>query len=286
MKRTVFLAVPLLLSGCASYYNAPGSAADMSLFGAGPQQQEALTDPSVAARIDKRPAASLPTVIAVAHVQGCGYQSYASSGYGQGRYSVVTTLDAEKPEDLDRLRRLSMVRDVALMNRLVLPKDLNSDLDLRGAAGALHADMLFVYTYDTTFRNDDFAGPLMVVTLGIFPGRTAKVSTTASGLLLDTRTGYIYATATGHSNQSQLANAWTSSDAADDARRRAEHEALGDMLTSVEQTWPRLVMDSPNWRTPAPAPTVITGWAPADAFISQWAAPSPPGNTYRTVPRE
>jgi hypothetical protein len=286
MKRMLLLIAALGLSGCASYYNAPGGAADMTLFGVGALQQAALTDPAVASRMDKRPAATLPTVIAVAHVQGSGYTSYSCSGYGQGRYSVITSLDSERPEDLDRLRKLSMVRDVALINRLVLPKDLNSDLDLRAAAGALHADMLFVYTYDTTFRNDDFAGPLMVVTLGIFPGRSAKVSTTASGVLLDTRTGYIYATATGHSNQSQLANAWTSSDAADDARRRAEHEALGDMLTSLEQTWPRLVMDSPSWRSATAAPGVGTPPAPADPSSWSWGAPSAPGNTYRTVPRE
>ncbi len=166
-----------LLTGCASYYNPPGRAADMSIFGA---QQAPLTDPAVAARMAKRPAASLPAVIAVAHVQGSGYECYGSSGYGRGRYSVVTTLDAETPEDIDRVRKLSMVRDVVLVNRFVLPSELKSDMDLRAAAGALHADMLLVYTYDTTFRNDDFAGPLMVVTLGIFPGRTAKVSTTAS----------------------------------------------------------------------------------------------------------
>ncbi len=39
-----------------------------------------------------------------------------------------------------------------------------------------------------------------------------------------------------------------------------EREALGEMLGSLEQTWPRLVMDSPNWS--APARTGLTSWAP------------------------
>lgn len=284
MKHVLAVCALSLLTGCASYYNAPGAAADMSIFGAGSRQAAQMTDPSVAAKMNKRPAASLPTVIAIARVQGNGYWSHSCTGYGHGRYSVITTLDAEKPEDLDRLRKLPMVRDIALMNRLVLPAQLHSDMDLRAAAGSLHADMLLVYTYDTTFRKDDFAGPLMVVTLGIFPGQAAKVSTTASAVLLDTRTGYIFATATGHSKQSQLANAWTSREAADDARLRAEREALGEMLTSLEQTWPRLVMDAPNWRTPHPVGT--TTWAPVDQPSTHWQPAQPPGNTYRTIPRE
>jgi hypothetical protein len=273
MRSTIALAVaalaPCLLVGCASYYNAPGAAADMSVFGVSGAAQAALTDSTVASAMQRRPAASLPTVLAVARVQGSGYTSHGACGYGNGRYSVVTSLDAERPEDIDRLRKLAMVRDVVFMNRLVLPRDLNSDIDLRAAAGALHADMLLVYTFDTTFRTEDFASPLTVVTLGLFPGKSAKVHTTASAAILDTRTGYIYATATGASKQSQLANAWTSDEAADDARLRAEQEALGEVLTSLEQTWPRLVMDSPNWSRAAP--TAGAGNAPA-------------GSTYWTVP--
>jgi hypothetical protein len=216
----------------------------------------------------------------VARVQGSGYCSYGATSYGTGRYSVVTTLDAEKPEDLDRLRKLALVRDVVTMNRLVLPVELHTDADLRNAAGALHADMLLVYTFDTTFRTEDFASPLTVVTLGLFPGKTAKVTTTASAVLLDTRTGYIFATATGHSKQSQLANAWTSEAAADDARLRAEREALDEMLTSFEQTWPRLVLDSPNWSRQQAVHVHDAG-----GFQRHWAergAPVPQGSTYRT----
>lgn len=257
------------MCGCASYYNAPGPAADMSVFGVGGAQQAALTDGAVAASMDRRPAASLPTVLAVARVQGSGYRSYGADAYGYGRYSVVTTLDAEQPEDIDRLRKLALVRDVVFLNRLVLPPKLNTDLDLRAAAGSLHADMLLIYTFDTTFRTDDYATPLTLVTLGLFPGKSAQVHTTASAAIVDTRTGYIYATATGSSRQSQPANAWTSEQAADDARLRAEREALRDVLSSIEQVWPRLILDSPRWSSlPAPAP------APA----------APPGSTYWTVP--
>lgn len=283
MMRCLF-ALPLLLlvllQGCASYYNAPGGAADMSVFGVSGSRQAAMTDSSVAAQLDKRPAASIPAVIALAHVQAPGYSSYCERGYGTGKYSVVTNLDAEKPEDLERLRKLPMVRDVALMSRLVLPSELRSDIDLRAAAGALHADMLLVYTFDTTFRTDDFASPLTLVTLGLFPSKTAQVSTTASAALIDTRTGYIYGTTTGRSRQSQLANSWTSEKAADDARLRAEREALDEVLTGVEQLWGRVILDSPSWAGRAAAAPVAqqapSGWS--------WERVAP-GNTYRTEPK-
>lgn len=207
------------------------------------------------------------------HIHGAGYRNYRLSTHHSGRYSVITAIESETPADFERLRKLPMIRDIVFMNSLVLPATLESDGNLRSAAAALHADMLFIYTFDTTFTNDDFASPLMVVTLGLFPGTTAKVSTTASGLLLDTRTGYIYAVATGHSKKSQLANAWTSKEEADDARLRAESDAFKELVTGIEQTWPKLMLDSANWSARA-----------AEALRARETPRGPLGNTYWTVP--
>lgn len=51
-----------------------------------------------------------------------------------------------------------------------------------------------VYTFDTSFFDDDLSKPLTIISLGLSPTRKLSVTTTASALLLDTRTGYVYST--------------------------------------------------------------------------------------------
>ena len=79
---------------------------------------------------------------------------------------------SKRPEQIARLERLPMVRGLAPIGRVLLPFDLNSDRELRQAAAELHADMLLIYTLDTTFVVDDKALPLTVITLGLSPKPT------------------------------------------------------------------------------------------------------------------
>src|SRR5258706_577198 len=82
------------------------------------------------------------------------------------------------------------------------------------------ADMLLVYAVDTTFRGQDNAAPLSVITLGLSPNQQAQVVCTASAVLMDTRNGYIYGVAEATDRGTQLTSAWTSGSAVDQARTR------------------------------------------------------------------
>ncbi|MBK7405439.1 MAG: hypothetical protein IPJ41_12605 [Phycisphaerales bacterium] len=232
------LVLATALSGCVSArYMAPGRGADMSLF-SGVDPRDAQTDGRIREVLHRPALAQLPTPLAVARVQSTGYASYSSRAWGSGAYSVLTTRDIETDEDFDRLANLEQVERVAPISRLLLPGCLNTDTDLRAAAAKLGADLLLVYTIDTTFNTEDGFAPLTVVTLGLFPTKTARVNSTASAALLDTRSGLVYATAEGAADTSQLANAWTSRAAVDQSRRRAERQALDEMLTHFEHDWP------------------------------------------------
>ena len=107
--------------------------------------------------LGKRPLANFPTGIAAVRVQAPGYQSETAESWGAGRYSIVTTRDIEKDDVIGRIAAWPLVSGVAPINRLLLPVQLNSDMELRQAAAQLHADMLLVYTLDTTFRVQDKA---------------------------------------------------------------------------------------------------------------------------------
>lgn len=218
----------MLLTGCASTYVTPGGSVDLS----------SITNMEIRRHFAVAPASPFPARLAVMRVQAPGYRSHGQTSYGQGRYSVVTVRTQETDDSVRQLSEMGMVSGVASMNRLVIPPVLNDDQDLRSAAAAVRADMLLVYSMDTSFRVNDFdIGPLGVITLGFTPNQTAKVTTTASAMILDVRTGYIYGLAEASASTSQIANTWSSEDAVEDCRLRTEQESLDKLLPEVKKLW-------------------------------------------------
>lgn len=130
---------------------------------------------------------------------------------------------------------------IVTLNRMLLPEHLESDRDLRAAASRLQADLLFLYTFDTAFFDNDVAKPLTVVTLGLSPTRRISAATTCSALLLDTRTGYVYSAYEATERTETLSTSWGSSDSADEARRNNEREAFKKVTDEFVNTWPRLL---------------------------------------------
>lgn len=221
------LVAVVFVAGCATY-RTPGTGVSI------PQ----LTTPSVAEALARKPAATFPARIAVARVQGSGYRSYTSHGYGQGNYSVVTTRDIETEADFARLAAMPEVSAVGTLNRILLPNVLKSGDDLRVAAAQLQADIVMLYTIDTAFRTDtQQIGPLQLVSLGFFPNKKAKVTSTCAVALVDTRTGYVYGVAESTANEDQRSDVWNKEEAIEKARVRAERAALTQVLGDVEKLW-------------------------------------------------
>src|SRR5690349_10543850 len=115
------------LSGCHSAYSVPGSAADFRALGITDQQADDLTDVGFRERLERQPLAKFPAAVAVARLQGPSYCSYTSRGYGDGKYTLVTTRDVESPTAFDRLGSLPMVSGIAPLNRLVVPDRINTE---------------------------------------------------------------------------------------------------------------------------------------------------------------
>jgi len=224
-------------TGCASYAT-PGRAADFKTLGVARDQ---LTDFAISDALAKQPLATLPCGIAAVRIQAPGYRSATAEGWGTGKYSVITTRDIEKDEQFDHLGKLPMVKGIAPINRLLLPDELNSDIELRKAAAVLHADMLLIYTLDTTFHTRDEVVPLTVITLGLSPNQVVHVISTASAILIDTRNGYLYGYAEATEKTDQLTSGWTKVPAIDAARRRAEEKSFEKLTHELEKTWGKVV---------------------------------------------
>lgn len=226
--------------GCASY-SAPGKSADFRAMGITPEEASALTDRDIANRLDRKPLAGFPASIAVVRVQAPGYRSHTAQGYGTGEYSVVTTRDVESDEAFEKLSHMPMIDGVAMLNRLVISERLHDERDLRSAAAKVQADMVLIYTFDTQFSTENKAAPLGVITLGLFPDRQARVSSTASAVLVDTRNGYVYGLAEGTGHDNQITNAWLNKGTVDAARRNAEQQAFTGLVGQLETMWKGVV---------------------------------------------
>jgi len=225
-----------LQSGCSTSYATPGGPADFKAMGL---TRDQLTDASISQALSKVPLAQFPCGIAAVRIQAPGYQAEGVDTWGQGKYCIVTTRDLEKDE-FQRFSKLPGVDGVVSLNRLVLPHDLNSDMELRQAAANLHADMLLIYTIDTAFTLKDEAEALTVLTLGVSPNQIVHMISTASAVLIDTRNGYVYGYAEATERQDQLANGWGAVATVDAARRRTEAKAFQKLETSMEDSWKRI----------------------------------------------
>lgn len=226
LKSSLLASIAISLSACSSYVT-PGRQADLSTF----------TDPGVKKAFVARPAIKFPANIALVRVQDGGYRSESANGQGQGAYSVVTTRDIEKESDIDTLMRLPGIEGVVTLNRLLLPKNLSSDLDLREAAAKLQADAILLYTVDTEFRDKDVIPPLTVLSLSILSTTHYRIKSTASAILMDTKTGYIYGALEEASDNQGMSFIF---DGSDGARRKAERSAFEKLLASFDPFWRRI----------------------------------------------
>ena len=82
---------------------------------------------------------------------------------------------------------------------------------------------------------------LNVVTLGLSPTRAVFVRVAASALLIDTRTGFIYAAFEANEKRKVTSNAWESRETADRARRDAEKTAFKTLVGDFEKNWPEVI---------------------------------------------
>ncbi len=240
IRSTMVLLLALALTACGQHYVTPGGGVALL----------EITDDDLKSYYETRPTAPFPTSIAVVRVQDSGYRSLSLHGYGQGRFSVVTTRDIETDESYEKLAKLPLVADVAPIGRMLVPVNANTIKDLRVPAAKLHADMVLIYSVDTAFTVDGKSlGPLSTVSLGLIPNKKAHVTSTVAGVLIDVRTGHIYGTTEASDLQQQRATIWSTQQAIETARLRAEKNAFKAFVGEFEDLWSGVLAS--RYTTPA-----------------------------------
>ena len=225
--RFAFLAFLFALGGCATYVT-PGGPADLA----------SAQSADVRGMMAREPAASFPATLVFARVQSSGYGSGSASTFGSGAFTVVTTREFLSDSELVAVSAWPDVASVTPLNRLLLPARLESLDDLRTASASIRADILLVFTIDTSFRVDGRnIGPLSVISLGLLRDRETIVTSTASALLVDVRTGFIYGTAEATDSEMKTTSAWGSVNAVDQSRLVTERAAFHGLLGELAVTW-------------------------------------------------
>lgn len=234
--RIVILITFMALGGCASY-TTPGGGVQLSH----------LADADINDLMSKEPAASFPANISVAQVQAPGYQSYKVNSFGTGRYSVVTTREVESEVDFKKLSELPQVAGIAPLNRILLSTNLDSVRSLREASARLKADILLIYTFDTSFHaGEQKFAPLNVISLGFLKNKEVSVTTTVSAAFFDVRTEYLFGLSEATARESKNASVWSTSDAVDDMRVTTEKAAFQKLLPEIEKTWSDILTQYAN----------------------------------------
>ena len=234
LSTAILMGVAVMLAGCASYVT-PSGRADFKTF----------TSFSMQESFEAKPAAQFPASIVAIRVQSPRYRSYSTDReggvHGAGRYSVLTVKEVEEDVDIQRITKLPEIGGLIGLSSLLVPEGLNSDKELREAAARLKADMILIYTFDTKFHMNEKVMPLSVVTLGLSPTHKVSVTVTASALLMDTRTGFIYAALEATERRQLISSVWQSNQSADAARLAAEKTAFKKLTAEFEKTWPQVV---------------------------------------------
>lgn len=224
--RTAFLPLLLLAQvSCETTYSTPTRSADLGVF----------TQPRVKKAYIARPAIRFPANIAVVRVQEGIYRPASAPGGGSnGAYRVVTQRNVESEADINKLLQLPGVESIVPLNRLLLPSQANSEEDLREAAAKLHADALLIYTVSTEMRSDNVFFPLSAATLGVLNPMRHQGTSSASAVLVDVRSGYVYGALEA---QQDKATGSILLDGSNLARDQAERQAFQKLLASFDPFW-------------------------------------------------
>jgi hypothetical protein len=225
--RLCVLALMLICAGCASYVT-PGGAVNL----------QDIDRPDIAAAAARKPSPNFPARLFIARVQAPEYRSYSSEAFGHGRFSIVTTQELLTDAHVSTIQSWPALAGAVPMNRLLLPPKFESLDDLRLAAAQVQADIVLVYTLDTSFRVQGRGyGPLAAISLGMVPDRDAHITSTASALFTDVRTGFIYGVAEGTVKVSDLTSFWGAADTIDKKRVEAEQQAFDKLVAQAAVTW-------------------------------------------------
>lgn len=219
------MALPALLcAGCASYVTPGGPAASVVM---------SSDDPGAAMTA---PILPVPATVALVRVQAADYTAVAGEPFGTGAFTVLVP---PKPQPaVADVASWPLVGRAELLSPDRLPLQLTTLDDLRLASAKSLADVMIAYTVDTQFDIDGQAlPPRSSIKTGKAPGENTTIQARVSGVVVDVRTGYRYATVLASATSDDLDGAWLTGGTLDRRRLAVEQDAVTAFLTQAAEVW-------------------------------------------------
>lgn len=238
MKKDIATLCFLFLAALPIACSAPRTSrgADLgALVDASPQQDRVEERPSesltLAELLAMRPQAPLPAALAVVRLQDA--PRHVSGSMRLER--VLQECQGWEDRRLVRLGELPQVTRVRLATELLAKGRIENDVDLRRIGGRLGADVLLVYTIDS--HASMTSGVLEDLASLLLPTQRHRASATARALLMDVRSGYVYASEQATAHERTRASVWSHVDAAQRTVERAERGAMDGLVERLGQVW-------------------------------------------------
>ena len=232
----VVLFVPL--AGCASYKSLVKPVPRLSVLS---DDLENLTDAAIETYLQADVHPVFPSVLSVAKVQPDRVPSY----YNDRPQTVG--LEVLRGDEARGWRVLvgpvagggeTLLDQVQMISPLIVEQPLTLK-GLRDAAALLHAPLLLVYLQDDDHSqgyNDAAMAYWSIVGLFVVPGNTVGHYTACQGVLIDTRSGFILATAEGEAQRQENVLPGAVRIANERVRRQAQAEAVANLQSDCAQT--------------------------------------------------
>lgn len=248
VRWIVGLSVAAISGGCTTYQGVVKPVGNLKALS---PELASFSDQKIEAHLSANARPPFPCTLAVARL------THPGSRYGH-RSTEAYRLEAVTADEADAWRKIAH-KSAGGNDRLVSQVQFISPLlggptpdlkALRDAAAMLHAPLLLVYAQSHDQQsgyNDAAMAYWTIVGLFFVPGNSVGCYSACQALLVDTRTGLIYATAEGESKREEHVLAG----AANIAERRTEQQARADAVKKLQSEVERALFGT--WITAATA---------------------------------
>jgi len=173
-----------------------------------------------------RPTVHFPARVAVVRIEG------SSSGF-----RMIPETDVEQSEHTAAASSLPGVAGLVSLNRVALISEVKSYRELDAEARKVGADLVAIYRFEASDRSSDAFLPLSVATLGLAPTNAYTVTATATLMVRDTRTGYLYGVLEESATNKGLTAGMDLHNAQERSKRNAKKKALDQLTAKLPVFW-------------------------------------------------
>lgn len=173
-----------------------------------------------------RPTVRFPARVAVARIESSG-----------GGFRMIPETDVEQSEHAAAASALPGVAGIVSLNRVALVSSVKSYRELDTEARKVGADLVAVYRFETSERSNDLFIPLSIATLGLAPTNTFTTVATATLIVRDARTGYLYGVLEESATDKGLTAGMDVYNAQERSKQHAKKEALDKLTEKLPRFW-------------------------------------------------